>query len=94
MNSLNPTPLANNPPMTLDGAELIETQPSPLRLQDTDRFYRDNGHLPTAAELASSQFARRFAAREGRAPTKKEVIAHLYRRPEKLPQSTQDFEVT
>jgi hypothetical protein len=86
-------PAAANPPLTLNSAEMVETQPSALRLIDADRYYRDMGRLPTAADLAASNFAAAFRAREGRAPTKREVIAHLYRRPDTLPQVSQDFKV-
>ena len=86
-------PAAQNPPTTLGAPQLLETQPPPLRLLDTDRYYRAYGRLPTAAELAANEFATRFREQEGRAPTKQEVVAHLYRRPEKLPQVTEDFTV-
>jgi hypothetical protein len=84
-------PAASSPPLTLNGPEMVETQPGPLRLLDQDRYYRDNGHLPTAADLAAGAFAKTFQATQGRAPTKDEVVAHLYRRPDQIPQASQDF---
>lgn len=86
-------PTAGNPPLTTSGPEVTEAQPPALRLLDQDRFYRDMGHLPTAADLAATQFATNFRRQMGRAPTKAEVVAHIYRRPDKLPQVTQDFSV-
>ena len=87
-------PAANNPPLTLDGPEMVETQPPPIRLLDADRYYRDMGRLPTATDLAATQFAQNFKASQGRTPTRAEVMAHLYRRPEMLNQVSQDFEVS
>lgn len=81
------------PPMTLNGPEMTSVQPPPLQLLDQDRFYRDMGRLPTAADLASMQFASRFKAAEGRSPTRQEVIAHMYRRPDLLEQVSKDYEV-
>jgi hypothetical protein len=91
--SVAPPPTAGNPSMTMNKPEMTETQPPPLRLLDQDRYYRDMGRLPTAADLAASQFATRFRATEGRPPTRKEVMAHMYRRPDVLAQVSQDFEV-
>lgn len=84
---------AGNPPMTMTGPEVTEAQPPALRLLDQDRFYRDMGRLPTAADLAANQFAVRFRQQNGRAPTKEEVVANIYRRPDKLPQVSQDFSI-
>lgn len=88
-----PAPAASNPPLTLNGPEMVETQTPALRLLDQDRYYREMGRLPTAAELAANDFSKTFRNQQGRAPTKAEVVAHLYRRPELLPQISQDFEV-
>ncbi len=84
-------PAASNPPLTLNGPEMTETQPGVLSLNDTDRFYRDNGRLPLAADLAAQSFEKQFREQSGRPPTKAEMIAHLYRSPELLPQVSQDY---
>lgn len=85
--------MPEQPPMTLNGPEMTDVQPPPLRLLDADRFYRDMGRLPTAADLAAGQFAARFKAAEGRSPTRAEVMAHMYRRPDVLAQVSKDYEV-
>jgi hypothetical protein len=89
-----PSTITQRQPLTLDGPEMVRTQPSPLRLSDPDRFYRNMGRLPTAADLAAAQFATQFRAAEGRAATRPEVMAHMYRRPDLLPQVSKDYEVS
>jgi hypothetical protein len=87
-----PSPTASEPPLT-NGPEMVQTQPDGLKLLDQDKFYRDMGRLPTAADLAASQFAVNFRTQQGRSPTKAEVVAHLYRRPDLLPQVSSDYKV-